>query len=147
MEAPIPPDPDNLQPNPNVPKQPTQQVQPPQQPQQQPQQQKPQDPNAQLKTGDQNDRIGYVNVDQAAALIRGTKGKIFTCIFQKKDGSMRTMNARLGVKAYLHGGVLPYNPNEKRLIPVFDIQKREYRMINIDGIKEVRINNFIFKVQ
>ena len=57
------------------------------------------------------------------------------------------MNCRLGVKAYLHGGVLPYNPNTKNLIPVFDVKIRQYRLIPIDGIEEVKINNYVFKVQ
>jgi len=130
---------------PNQPQQPTQPVTP--QPVQQPlhpQQPQPQDPNPNPDVVKQ----GVVTSEQAAALIRGTKGKIFTCIFIKRsDGQRRTLNGRLAVKAYLHGGVLPYNPNEKNLIPVFDIQKREYRMIPIDGIEELKINNYVFKVQ
>lgn len=94
------------------------------------------------------DKIGNVNVQQAAALIRGTKGKIFTVSFIKKStGQLRVMNARLGVKAYLHGGTLRYDPNAHGLIPCFDVQKREYRMINIDGIKEVKIGGYLFRVQ
>ena len=57
------------------------------------------------------------------------------------------MNCRLGVKAYLSGGGLKYDPNTKQLIPVFDLSRREYRMISIPGIEEVRINKYIFKVQ
>lgn len=138
-EAPIvPPSPPNNQP------------QEPNQNQQQPQQQNPQPPPQPQQPQQNNpnvERVGYVTTDQAAALIRGTKGKIFTVTFIKRSNKQRrVMNARLGVKAYLHHGALPYDPNEKGLIPCFDMQKREYRMISIDGIEEVKIGNYTFKV-
>lgn len=43
----------------------------------------------------------------------GKDGKIFTITFEKKDGSVTTRNARLGVKAYTKGGVrsTANNPN------------------------------------
>lgn len=89
--------------------------------------------------------VFYATADQMADLIRKTKGKIFTVEFTKRsDGSDRIMNARLGVKAYLHGGVLPYDPNQKNLIPCFDMQKRAYRMISIEGIKSLKIGKDIY---
>lgn len=90
-------------------------------------------------------QVFYATADNMADLIRKTKGKIFTVEFTKRtDGSDRIMNARLGVKAYLHGGVLPYDPNEKNLIPCFDMQKRAYRMISIEGIKSLKIGQNIY---
>lgn len=71
-----------------------------------------------------------VSRDELVKLIKNTKGAFFTVTFVKKDGSVRTMNARLNVKKYLRGGTLPYDPIKKGLIPTFDVQKREYRMIN-----------------
>lgn len=141
-EATVPPNnPNGVPPTPqSTPPQPPQPQQQPVLQPQQPQPQQPEDPNIV--------RQGVVTSEQAAALIRGSRGKMFTVIFIKRsNGQRRTMNARLGVKAYLRGGVLPYNPNDKGLIPCFDIQKREYRMIPIDGIEELRINNYVFKVQ
>ena len=52
------------------------------------------------------------------------RGKIFTATFYKKDHTSRTMNCRLHVKKHLHGGTLKYNPKEKGLIPVYDLQKK-----------------------
>ena len=57
-------------------------------------------------------------------------GKIFTVEFVKKDGTVRKMNARLGVKKHLKGGSLAFDPSERNLLPVFDMQKEGYRMIN-----------------
>ena len=64
-----------------------------------------------------------------------------TVDFVKKDGTTRTMNSRLGVTRYLKGGELPYDPAEKGLLPVFDAQKGEYRMINIPTIISAKIGN------
>jgi hypothetical protein len=84
---------------------------------------------------------------EAAQKIRETKGRMFTVTFIKKsNGQKRTMNARLGVKAYLRGGVLPYDPNTKGLIPVYDIQAKDYRMINIQGIINLKTGGVEYNV-
>jgi hypothetical protein len=41
--------------------------------------------------------------------------KIFSVDFIKKDGSLRTMIARLGVRKHLQGGTLKYNAEERSL--------------------------------
>jgi hypothetical protein len=84
---------------------------------------------------------------EAAQKIRETKGRMFTVTFIKKsNGEKRTMNARLGVKAYLRGGVLPYDPNTKGLIPVYDIHTKDYRMINIQGIVNLKTGGIEYNV-
>ena len=88
-----------------------------------------------------------INTATAKALIKATKGKFFTVTFIKKDGTKRVMNCRLGVKAYLRGGELPYNPESKNLIPVYDIGAKGYRMINVNTITDIKIGNKEFKVQ
>jgi hypothetical protein len=85
---------------------------------------------------------GIINRDEAKRLIKATKGKFFTVTFVKRtDGTKRVMNARLGVKAYLKGGRLPYEPEPKGLIPVYDMQRRRYRMINLRTITNLKIGN------
>lgn len=66
-------------------------------------------------------------------------GKIFTVEFIKKDGTLRKMNARLGVKKHLKGGTLAFDPSERNLLPVFDMQKEGYRMINASTILTIKI--------
>ena len=64
--------------------------------------------------------------------------KIFTVTFIKKDNSIRIMNARRGVKKGVKGVGLAYNPTEKDLITVFDMQKEAFRMINAKTILEIK---------
>ncbi len=88
-----------------------------------------------------------INKETAKDLIKNTKGKFFTVTFIKKDGTTRVMNARLGVKAYLRGGNLPYDPEPKGLLPVFDVKTKDYRMININTITDLKIGNNIYNVE
>jgi hypothetical protein len=64
-------------------------------------------------------------------------GKIFTVTFVKKDGSVREMNARLGVKKGVKGVGMSYDPIERGLLPVYDMQKDGFRMINCKTIKKI----------
>jgi len=66
-------------------------------------------------------------------------GKIFSVVFIKKDGSVRKMVARLGVHKHLKGGELKYDAASKNLLPVFDMEKEEYRMINVSTIQEIKV--------
>jgi hypothetical protein len=90
---------------------------------------------------------GPISKEDAKQMIKATKGKFFTVTFIKKDGTVRVMNARLGVKAYLKGGELLYNPDEKGLIPVYDMKNSGYRMINVNTITKLKIGNNEYEVQ
>ena len=82
-----------------------------------------------------------INRDELVQKIKDTKGEFFTVTFIKKDGTTRTMNARLGVKRYLKGGELPYDAMSKGLLPVHDEQKDVYRMINLNTIISAKMEN------
>jgi len=84
--------------------------------------------------------------NQAKNIIHLTNGKFFTAKFTKKDGSTRIMNCRLGVKKYLKGGSLRFNPSDYNLIPVFCFEKKSYRMININTIQELKVGGEVFGV-
>jgi hypothetical protein len=90
---------------------------------------------------------GAISTEEAKQLIKDTKGKFFTVTFTKKDGTTRVMNARLGVKAYLKGGDLPYDPDTKGLIPVYDMKNNGYRMINVNTISNLKIGSNEYQVQ
>jgi hypothetical protein len=66
-------------------------------------------------------------------------GKIFSVVFTKKDGTIRKMVARLGVRKHLKGGELKYDASARNLLPVFDMEKEEYRMINVSTIQEIKV--------
>ena len=64
-------------------------------------------------------------------------GKVFTVVFVKKDGSIRKMNARLGVKKGVKGVGMSFDPYSKNLLPVYDMQKKGFRMINADTLIKI----------
>ena len=82
---------------------------------------------------------GEIDKETAKQLIFDTKGKFFTVTFIKLDGSERVMNARLGVKKYLKGGVLRYNPADFNYITVYDMGSKGYRTVNANTIQKLKI--------
>lgn len=85
---------------------------------------------------------------EAVAKIFGAmeSGKVFSVRFTKRtDGQDRLMRCRFGVKAHLKGGTT-YKPHPKALFHVFDMDKRSYRSIPWEGIKELKIDGQKFLV-
>jgi hypothetical protein len=82
-----------------------------------------------------------VNRQQAADYIRhGSQGRIVALEFRKRsDNSLREMRCRSGVYSHLTGGTPSYSAEDKGLIVVFDMEKRAYRSIPIDGLQRVKI--------
>lgn len=80
-------------------------------------------------------------------LYNETQGRIFSVYFRKKTtGEMREMTCRCGVKAHLSGGDLPYDPKPKLLLPVFDVQIGEYRMVNLRSLVSFNIGGETFLI-
>ena len=73
------------------------------------------------------------------------RGQIFSAQFVKKNGEIRDMVCRLGVKKYLKGGELKYDAKARNLLPVFDMQKEAYRMININTLTQLKIDGEVYK--
>lgn len=65
---------------------------------------------------------------------------------KKDDGSLRIGSYKYGVTKGTNGKGLNYNPKEKNLIPVFDMNT-SFRMIWVDGIQQVRTNNQVYDVE
>jgi hypothetical protein len=68
------------------------------------------------------------------------KGNFFRVKFIKKDGTIREMTARFGVKKHLKGGELKYSPEERGYIVVFDVDKESYRTINMSSLISLKYN-------
>ncbi len=79
------------------------------------------------------------NFKETLAEIQTAQNTIFSVTFIKKDGSVRNMVARLHVKKGLNGKGMAYNPVEKGLLPVWDMQKNGFRMINLKTVTELKI--------
>lgn len=76
-------------------------------------------------------------------------GKIFTVEFIKRtNGELRTMNCRRGVQKGVKGVGLKFEPAEKDLLVVYDMQKIEegkdekgaFRMINLADLVALRMD-------
>jgi WYL_2, Sm-like SH3 beta-barrel fold len=68
-------------------------------------------------------------------IIDNSGGKFFTVVFVKKDGSLRTMTARLGVTKHIAGGVCTVDRD--KYIIAYDMASEGYRSINRDTIVSV----------
>ena len=71
------------------------------------------------------------------------KNRFFTVTFTKKNGELRTMNARLGVTKHLKGGTKKYD--KQNLLTVFDVTKKAYRTVNVDAIKELKAGGKVLR--
>jgi len=69
------------------------------------------------------------------AFILNSNGKFVTVTFTKKDGTIRVLNGRLGVKKHLKGGTNTLNPEQ--YITIYDVANKGYRAINRATIKSV----------
>ncbi len=79
------------------------------------------------------------------AEIRKTNGKFFTVEFIKKDGTLRKLTGRLGVKKYLTGGVSTV-AHKPEYITVYDVQNKGYRNVNLDTIKSFKCGAVVVSV-
>ena len=67
-----------------------------------------------------------------------SNGKFVTIEFIKKDGSLRKINGRLGVKAPLKGGKSTLDASQ--YITIYSMADQGYRAINRDTIKSVSLD-------
>lgn len=73
--------------------------------------------------------------------------KIFSVVFEKKDGTLREMVCRLGVKKHLKGGEVSYDPEERNYLVVFDMQSEGYRTININTLKKIKLDGVSYDIE
>ena len=73
--------------------------------------------------------------------------KIFSVVFQKKDGTLREMVCRLGVKKHLKGGELGYDAEALNYLTVFDMQSEEYRTVNLNTLKKIKLDGVIYDIE
>lgn len=83
--------------------------------------------------------MAEVNWDDFWNLVRD--GRFFRVGFVKRtNGEYRRMLARVGVKRHLRGGQAAYDAREKNLLHVWDVQKKGYRSINLDDVRELKVH-------
>ena len=90
-----------------------------------------------------------ITTEQAKQMIFETNGKIFSCQFVKKDGSLRKMQCRLNVQKHLKGGVST-TAHIPHLITVFEMvmgeQEPRFRNINANTLVTLKVNGDVFNV-
>ncbi|WP_457748480.1 SH3 beta-barrel fold-containing protein [Sulfurimonas sp.] len=87
-------------------------------------------------------QVSRYKVDE---VIKSTHGKIFSCEFIKKDGSLRKMVARLGVAKNLKGGKNGVS-NKNSLVTVWDMLAGGYRMINLSTLTALKVAGVTYEV-
>lgn len=87
-----------------------------------------------------------ITLKQAIEKIDNLNGQFFTVEFIKKDKTIRVMNCRKQVKKHLAGGSLKYDPAARGLLPVFDLHKQSYRMINFNTLISLSINKTKYQI-
>tara|TARA_A100001011_G_scaffold327416_1_gene351532 strand:+ start:111 stop:392 length:282 start_codon:yes stop_codon:yes gene_type:complete len=79
-------------------------------------------------------------------LLKGSNGTMVSASFIKKNGEDRILNGRLGVKKHLKGGELKYNPSDYDLMTIFDVQKKQYRMINLETLYSMKVKGEEYEI-
>ena len=82
-----------------------------------------------------------INRNKAKELIKESKGLIFAATFLKKDNTIRTLTSRTG-KQYKSktGRKAPYKAENYNLIPLYDMRKKAFRMLNLNTLITLSIN-------
>lgn len=88
-----------------------------------------------------------VTAQKAYDLINEHKGEFFTVVVRKKDGTLRTMNCRTGVKKYLSGGKLAYDPSKVLNVPVYSLDAKGYRTVKCSSIQSLSLSGDTYEVE
>lgn len=73
-----------------------------------------------------------------------TLGGIFNVKFYKADGTLRSINARFGVRKGVSGKGLRYDPSERNNIIVYSMNDKGFRTIKLDHIRTIKFNKQIY---
>ena len=75
-------------------------------------------------------------------LLKLVEGKFFSATFIKKNGEIRKMLCRTGVKKHLKGGQKRYDYDD--LLTVYDVKKKGYRTIPLGRLLTVRAKGKLY---
>ena len=88
-----------------------------------------------------------INRNKAKELIKESKGLIFSTTFVKKDNTIRTLTSRTGKQYTPTGKKAPYKPSDYNLIPLYDMRKKDFRMLNLNNLLTLSINKTKYIIQ
>lgn len=81
-----------------------------------------------------------INRAKAQEIIKHTNGGFFTAWFIKRDGSLRKLTGRTGVKKGVKGKPSTVARQDTPYVTVFDIVKKQFRVLNLETLVELRAN-------
>lgn len=73
-------------------------------------------------------------------------GKFVSVEFVKLDGSLRTMNGRLGVRKHLVGGSNTVMASDRPYLTIYDMKSKGYRTLNLATARKVRAEKQVFEI-
>lgn len=85
-----------------------------------------------------------ISLKEAEYILRSTKGKVFSVVFIKKDGSERKLQGRLGVRKNLKG-VGSNMQAHKQYITVYEMHDT-YKNVNLSTICSVTFGGIHYNV-
>ena len=71
-------------------------------------------------------------------------GRIFSITFEKADGTVKTINARLCVRKHLNGKGMRYVPENYNLMVLWSMTDKGYRAVKRDKIKSIKSNGVLY---
>jgi len=85
--------------------------------------------------------MNTINRTRAKELIKESKGLIFSTTYIKKDNTIRTLTSRTG-KQYKSktGRKAPYKAQDYNLMHLYDMRKKEFRILNFNTMLTLSIN-------
>ena len=102
--------------------------------------------DVQEKTTIRLKEIQLVHRMNVKEFIKGLNGSFFSVVFIKKDGTLREMNCRNGVRKHLKGGTNNVVSPDRPYLTVYDLIKQGYRTINLSTVQTVKANNKVYSV-
>ena len=89
-----------------------------------------------------------VSLEGLVRKLKSSRGGLFTAKFVKADGSIRTLNGRIGVHSKTTGGMKKYNGlfEDAGNIGVYDVQAKGYRSIKAKNLFMVKVGGAQYKL-
>jgi hypothetical protein len=91
--------------------------------------------------------VDTLTKEQLRYILKNSKGKIMTIVYRKKDGSIRTINTRTGVKKNITGAGLKYNPDEHGYVILWDLSKQAYRTVNLNTVTALKGGGKVYAIK
>jgi len=84
--------------------------------------------------------------DELRGFLDALDGRFFGVVFVRRgDGALRRMTCRKGVALGKNGRGLAFDPAQRHLYPIFDVQKRNYRFLPLENVLcDVQKRNYRF---